>query len=79
MESLTLGQYRQMVEDVLDFKKVNGEMPDYTIINGCRIDKEEYIDMIERVNRFFLEIGRNPRMVEIERTKFTKTGKVLSH
>jgi hypothetical protein len=54
-------------------------MPDYTIINGCRIDKEEYIDMIERVNRFFLEIGRNPRMVEIERTKFTKTGKVLAH
>ncbi len=65
-----------MVEDVLDFKKVNGEMPDYTIINGCRIDKEEYIDMIERATGSS-QIGRNPRMVEIERTKFTKTGKVL--
>lgn len=79
MESLTLGQYRQMVEDILDFKKINGEMPDYTIVNDCRIDKEEYIDMIERVNRFFLEIGRNPRMVEIDRTPVTKTEKVLVH
>lgn len=78
MESLTLGQYRKMVEEVLDFKKLNGKMPEYTVVDGCRIDKEEYIDMIERVNRFFLEMGRNPRIVEIERTQIIND-KLLAH
>jgi hypothetical protein len=68
-----------MVEEVLDFKKLNGEMPEFTMVNGCRINKEEYIDMIERVNRFFLEMGRNPRIVEIERIEFSKTEKILAH
>ncbi|MGV8143931.1 MAG: pseudomurein-binding repeat-containing protein [Methanothermobacter sp.] len=79
MESLTLGEYRKMVDEIIDFKKLNGEMPEYTIVNGCRINKEDYIDMIERVNRFFLEMGRNPRSVEIESTEFIKMDKVLAH
>lgn len=79
MESLTLGQYRKMVEEVLDFKRLNGRMPEYTMVNGCRINKEDYIDMIERVNRFFLEMGRNPNRVEIERTTFNKVDKVLAN
>lgn len=79
MESLTLGQYRKMVDEIIDFKRLNGEMPEYTIVNGCRINKEDYIDMIERVNRFFLEMGRNPRSVEIESTEFIKINKVLAH
>ena len=79
MESLTLGQYRKMVDEIIDFKRLNGEMPEYTIVNGCRINKEDYIDMIERVNRFFLEMGRNPRSVEIESTEFIKMDKVLAH
>ncbi len=80
MESLTLGQYRKMVEEVIDFKKLNGQMPEYTIVNGCRINKDDYIDMIERVNRFFLQMGRNPRRVEIgTETEFTKVSKVLAH
>lgn len=68
-----------MVDEIIDFKKLNGEMPEYTIVNGCRINKEDYIDMIERVNRFFLEMGRNPRSVEIESTEFIKMDKVLAH
>jgi len=79
MESLTLGQYRKMVETILDFKKLNGEMPEYTIVDGCRINKEDYIDMIERVNRFFLEMGRNPRSVEIESPQFSKVCKVFAN
>ena len=79
MESLTLGQYRKMVDEIIDFKKINGEMPEFTIVNGCRINKEDYIDMIERVNRFFLEMGRNPRSIEIENTEFIKMDKVLVH
>lgn len=77
MGSLTLGQYRKMVETILDFKKLNGEMPEYTIIDGCRINKEDYIDMIERVNSFFLEMGRNPRRVEIENSQLSKVCTVL--
>jgi hypothetical protein len=81
MESLTLVQYRKMVDAVIDFKKDNGVMPEYTIVDGCRIDKDQYIDMIERVNKFFLEMGRNPGRVEIENSEpeFSGFRKVLVH
>lgn len=81
MESLTLIQYRKMVDAVIDFKKHNGEMPEYTIVDGCRINKEDYIDMIERVNKFFLEMGRNPKRVEIRNTdtEFTHIRRILAH
>jgi hypothetical protein len=65
MESLTLEQYRRMVNKVLEFKRLNGDLPDYAVVDGCRIDKKEYIDMIERVNKFFLQMGRNPGSVDI--------------
>ena len=79
MESLTLEQYRKMVDKVLEFKRLNGDLPEYAVVDGCRIERREYVDMIERVNKFFLEMGRNPRSVEIERTEFTKTEKILAH
>jgi hypothetical protein len=65
MESLTLEQYRKMVKKVLEFKRLNGDLPDYAVVDGCRIYKKEYIDMIERVNKFFLQMGRNPESVDI--------------
>ena len=65
MESLTLEQYRRMVDKVLEFKRLNGDLPAYAVVEGCRIDKREYIDMIERVNTFFLQMGRNPESVDI--------------
>lgn len=65
MERLTLEQYRKMVSKIIEFKKLNGEMPEFTIIDGCRINKNEYTDMIETVNKFLLEMGRNPETVEI--------------
>jgi len=65
MESLTLDQYRRMVDKVLEFKRLNGDLPEYAVVDGCRIDKREYIDMIERVNPFFLQMGRNPGSVDI--------------
>ena len=65
MERLTLKQYRRMVEKVLEFKKLNGEMPPYTIVDGCKISKIVYVDMIETANKFLLEMGRNPEIVEI--------------
>ena len=66
MDSLSLEQYREMVDEIIEFKNENGIMPEYTVVNGCRIEKDNYIDMIERVNKFILEMGRNPRSVEIE-------------
>jgi len=65
MERLTLKQYRQMVEKVIEFKKLNGEMPAYTVVNGCKINKSVYVNMIETANKFILEMGRNPEIVEI--------------
>lgn len=66
MDSLSLEQYREMVDEIIEFKNENGIMPEYTVVDGCRIEKDSYIDMIERVNKFILEMGRNPRSVEIE-------------
>lgn len=65
MESLTLNQYRKMVSAVIDFKNLNGKMPESITVGKCRINKGDYIEMIERVNIFFLEMGRNPEKVEI--------------
>ena len=69
MEKLNLKQYRKMVEEILEYKKVNGKMPDYVIVEGFKISKKDYIDMIDRVNKFILEMGRNPRTVDIEPSK----------
>jgi lysine/ornithine N-monooxygenase len=66
MERLNLKQYREMVSYILNYKKTNGKMPEYVMINEYKISKKEYIDMIERVNKFILEMGRNPRTVDIE-------------
>jgi hypothetical protein len=66
MNRLSLVQYREMVDEIIEFKNENGVMPDYAIVDGCKIGKENYIDMIERVNKFILEMGRNPRSVDIE-------------
>jgi len=81
MESLTLVEYRKMVDTVIEFKKLNGELPKFTVVNGCRINKVEYVDMIERVNKFLLEMGRNPGAVEIVNfdEKYTNVGKVFAH
>jgi len=54
-----------MVEKVIEFKKLNGEMPAYTVVDGCKISKSVYVDMIETANKFILEMGRNPEIVEI--------------
>jgi len=79
MERLTLEQYRRMVEKVIEHKRLNGEMPDYALIDGCRIVKKDYIDMIERVNKFLLEMGRNPGSVDIGEEELPKMEKILIH
>jgi hypothetical protein len=66
MERINLKQYRQMVNYILDYKKLNGKMPEYVMVENYKISKKEYIDMMERVNKFILEMGRNPRTVDIE-------------
>ena len=66
MERLSLQQYWEMVSFVLDYKKKHGKMPAYVTVKEYKISKKEYIDMIERVNKFILEMGRNPRTVDIE-------------
>ena len=66
MERLTLKQYRNMVKEILEYKKLKGQMPEYIIVEGYKILKKDYIDMMERVNKFILEMGRHPRTVDIE-------------
>ncbi len=66
MERINLKQYREMVSFILDYKKMHGKMPEHVTVKGYKISKKEYIDMIERVNKFILEMGRNPRTVDIE-------------
>ena len=66
MDYLTLKEYREMVNSILKFKNENGVMPEYAQINDRKIHRENYSDMIERVNKFILEMGRSPKTVEIE-------------
>ncbi len=65
MERLSLKQYKCMVQEILEYKKVNGNMPDYVMVEEFKITKNMYIDMIDRVNKFILEMGRNPKTVDI--------------
>ena len=69
MDRLNIKQYRKMVEEILEYRKINDEMPESIFVEGFEISKKEYIDMIERVNKFILEMGRNPRTVDIESPK----------
>jgi hypothetical protein len=66
MERLNLKQYRNMVEEIIEYKKLKGKMPDFIMVEGFKISKKNYIDMMERVNKFILEMGRNPRTVDIK-------------
>ncbi|MCL2115980.1 MAG: pseudomurein-binding protein [Methanobrevibacter sp.] len=65
MNYLTLKEYREMVDSIIDFKNENGVMPEYAHVNNRRISRKSYSDMIERVNKFILEMGRSPKTVEI--------------
>jgi hypothetical protein len=69
MERINLKQYRKMVGEIIEYKKLNGKMPDYVLVEGFKISKKDYIDMLERVNKFILEMGRNPRTVDIKSVK----------
>jgi len=66
MERLTLKQYRKMVNEIIEYKKLNGEMPVYIMVEDYKIMKSVYIDMIDRVNKFILEMGRNPRTIDVQ-------------
>ncbi|MBI5681410.1 MAG: pseudomurein-binding protein [Methanobacterium sp.] len=69
MERINLKQYRKMVGEIIEYKKLNKKMPDYIMVEEFKISKKDYIDMMERVNKFILEMGRNPRTVDIKSTK----------
>lgn len=66
MDSLTLQEYREMVDNIMETNKRTGEMPAYANIKDFTISKKSYSLMIEKVNKF-LEMGRNPRSVKIEK------------
>ncbi|MCL2687314.1 MAG: pseudomurein-binding protein [Methanobrevibacter sp.] len=65
MKHLTLEEYREMVNSIMDIRNNTGEMPDYAKISNIKIPREDYCNMIERVNKFILEMGRCPRSVQI--------------
>jgi len=65
MTHLTLEEYREMVDSIMDIRNNTGEMPDYAQISNIKIPREDYCNMIERVNKFILEMGRCPRLIQI--------------
>lgn len=67
MESLTLQEYREMVDDIMETSKRTGEMPEYANIHDITISRKNYFAMIEKVNKFLLEMGRNPIFIKIEK------------
>jgi hypothetical protein len=65
MTHLSLEEYREMISNILDFKNEHDKMPEFVEINEIRINQTQYYDMIERFNRFYLQMGRNPRSISI--------------
>ncbi|KZX14520.1 pseudomurein-binding repeat protein [Methanobrevibacter cuticularis] len=65
MTYLTLDEYREMVNEIIEIRNTTGEMPEYAQICNITIPRENYCNMIERVNKFILEMGRSPRSIEI--------------
>lgn len=55
-----------MVNGIIEFKNENGKMPEMAKIRDKEIPRENYSRMIERVNKFLLENGRNPGSIEIK-------------
>ena len=51
MDRLSLNQYRDMVDEIIDFKNQYGTMPEYAVVDGCKIGKENYIEFL---NTFLL-------------------------
>jgi hypothetical protein len=64
MKSLTLNEYREMVNSILDFKNENGKMPEYVQVNSKKIHHDEYYELMEQVNKFTLEMGRQPESIQ---------------
>lgn len=65
---LNLNEYREMVDKIITYKNSNNKMPPKVVVSNIEIHKEEYMDMLERVNKFILEVGRSPRSVSIKQT-----------
>ncbi|KZX10836.1 pseudomurein-binding repeat-containing protein [Methanobrevibacter curvatus] len=65
MTHLSIDDYRKMVGNIINYKNLNGQMPENTVVNNIKISKKEYSNMIERVNKFYLQMGRNPCSVQI--------------
>ena len=68
MESkrLSLDEYREMVDKIVNYRNANNKMPSKVVISNIEIYKEEYTDMLERVNKFILESGRSPRSIRVK-------------
>jgi len=66
MTHLTLEEYREMVDSIMDIRSTTGEMPEYAQISNQKIPREDYCNMIERVNKFILEMGRCPKSIEVK-------------
>lgn len=65
---LDLNEYREMVDKIITYRNSNNKMPAKVVVSDIEIYKDEYMDMLERVNKFILESGRSPRSVSIKKT-----------
>ena len=66
MTHLTITEYREMVNDIIEFKNENGKMPDFASVNNHEISHENYSSMINDVNNYILQHGRSPEFVQIK-------------
>mgnify|MGYP005838528583 CR=1 FL=1 len=74
IESLTFAEYMQMIKLVVDFTNKNKREPNYVIgkyiskrLTGQNITLAQYKDMKKRVDEFILDVGRNPKVVGINK------------
>ena len=67
---LTQTEYSKFIKNLLDENKRNKKLPDKITFNECTVYKHEYIETIERVNKYVLKNSRYPQHIPIFSKKY---------
>ncbi|MDO5852184.1 MAG: hypothetical protein Q4Q23_06825 [Methanobacteriaceae archaeon] len=64
--TITKQEYRKFIEQILTQNKQNKKLPEEIKIKSCIIYKNEYLETIDKVNKFILLNGRPPETITIK-------------
>jgi hypothetical protein len=63
---ISYNEYKGMLLRIMQFENERKRKPNYVILKGIKIKREQYEDMINRVKKFIETKGRTPKAVEVK-------------